>query len=105
LDSKRLSGRKEVTEMHDIDRREAVQQLQDAWRYAAGGNSALATRHIHEALEVLDEVAAHRNWPVARIQTVHNYVEEGRAAMTDSNLLGMVLATLAALEELEGDGG
>jgi hypothetical protein len=86
--------------MHKVDGREAVQQLQDAWRDAALGKSTLAKEHIHEALDSLDELIALRRWPAARLRAVRGYMEEARAAVLRSDELGMILATVAALQEL-----
>lgn len=86
--------------MHKVDGREAVQQLQYAWRNAALGKSKLAKEHIHEALDSLDELIALRRWPAARLRVVRSYLEDARSAALRSDELGMILATLAALEEL-----
>lgn len=85
--------------MHDVDRCEAVQHLHDAWRHAALGHSNLAKEQIHEALDVLDELIAQR--PRSVMRSVRGYIEDARTAITRSDSLGMILATIAALQELE----
>ncbi len=86
--------------MHKVDGHEAVHQLQYAWRNAALGKAKLAKEHIQEALDSLEELIALRCWPAPRLQVVRSYMEDARSAALRSDELGMILATLAALEEL-----
>lgn len=85
--------------MKNLEKSEAVQQLHCAWRHAALGHSSSAEEHISEALDALDEMVAQRPRSIA--DTVRGYIEDARAAVRHSDSLGMILATVAALQELE----
>jgi hypothetical protein len=87
--------------MQDYLRCDAVEQLQLAWREAALGASDHAKRHIGEVLELLDCVVQQRSQSAVSVETVRDYIESARAAVQRSDLLGIVLALIAALQELE----
>lgn len=86
--------------MHKVDRREAIQQLQSAWRHEAHGEPNRAVEHIREALDILEESLEH--FPAATVRNVRRYIQDGRLADLKADRLGMLLATLAALQELQG---
>jgi len=87
--------------MQDYLRCDAVEQLHNAWREAALGAPDHAKRHIGEVLELLDCAVQQRSESAASIQTVRGYIESARAAVKQSDSLGIVLALVAALQELE----
>lgn len=87
--------------MNDVERYEAVQQLHCAWRDAALGNPNSAEEHIREALDALEQVVAQR--PRSKAGALRGYIEDARAAVMRSDSLGMILATVAALQELESE--
>ena len=85
--------------MKNLEKSEAVQQLHCAWRHAALGHSSSAEEHVREALDALDEMIAQRPQSMAR--AVRGYIQDAREAIKQSDSLGMILATVAALQELE----
>ena len=91
--------------MQDYLRCGAVEQLHNAWREAALGAPDHAKRHIGEVLELLDYVVQQRSESTASVETVRGYIESARAAAKQSDSLGVVLALIAALQELEQGAG
>jgi hypothetical protein len=92
-------------DMQDYLRCDAVEQLQNAWREAALGAPAQEKRHIGEVLDLLDCAIERRSESTASIQTVRGHIESARAAAKQSDSLGVVLALIAALQELEQEVG
>ena len=87
--------------MQDYIRCDAAEQLQHAWRNAALGAPNQAKRHIGEVLELLHDAVQQRSESTASVQAVRDYMESARAAAKQSDSLGVVLALVAALQELE----
>ena len=88
--------------MQDYLRCDAVEQLHQAWREAALGDPDHAKRHIGEALELLDHAVQQRSESTASsVQALRGYIESARAAVGRSDSLGVVLALVAAQQELE----
>jgi outer membrane PBP1 activator LpoA protein len=87
--------------MQDYLRCDAVEQLHNAWREAALGAPDHAKRHIGEALELLDHAVQQGSESTASSQKVRDYIESARAAVGRADTLGVVLALVAAQQELE----
>jgi hypothetical protein len=87
--------------MQDYLRCDAVEQLHHAWREAAFGAPDHAKRHMGEVLDLLDYAVQQRSDSAASVQKVRDYIESARAAVKRSDSLGVVLALVAALQELE----
>ena len=87
--------------MHTDERREALQQLDHAWKHAAVGATEQAEQYVCRALELLDHAVAQRHEPKILVRMVHRHIEEGRAAIAQCDLLGAMLALLAALMVLQ----
>lgn len=87
--------------MQDYLRCDAVEQLHNAWREAALGAPDHAKRHIGEVLELLDYAVEQRSESTGSLQAVRGYIESARAAAKQADSLGVVLALVAALQELE----
>jgi hypothetical protein len=87
--------------MHTDERREALQQLDHAWKYAAVGATEQAEQYVCRALGLLDHAVAQRHGPRIFVQMVQRHIEEGRAAITQSDLLGAMLAFIVALNVLQ----
>ncbi len=87
--------------MNMDDRREALRNLDEAWRRAAAGEMKPAERNVCTALDLLEGAMA-RGGELEIIATmVHRHVQEGRAAIAASDLLGAMLAAIAALDVLQ----
>ena len=87
--------------MHTDERREALQQLDHAWKHAGVGATEQAEQYVCRALELLDHAVAQRHEPKILVRMVHRHIEEGRAAIAQCDLLGAMLALLAALMVLQ----
>ena len=86
--------------MQDYLRCDAVEQLRHAWREAAFGAPDHAKRHIEEILQLLNSVMQQRSESTASVQRLGDYIESARAAAKHSDMLGVVLALIAAEQEL-----
>ena len=91
--------------MQDYLRCDAVEQLHHAWRQVALGVSGQVNGHIRETLDLLDHAVEQRSASTATLTTVRSYLESARCAIKHSDSLGVVLALVAALQELEYDRG
>ena len=92
--------------MHIDMRREALQQLDHAWKHAALGSTEQAEQYVCRALELVDRALAQFLERNIFVRIVHRHIEEGRAAIAQSDLLGAMLALLAALMVLQqAEGG
>lgn len=89
--------------MHTDDRREASGHLDEAWRRAAVDDLKRAEQHTTRALDLLEDAVARGQESAIVGRMVGRHVEEGRAAMAQSDLLGAMLGALAALEVLGTD--
>jgi CHASE1-domain containing sensor protein len=89
--------------MHTNDRREALGYLDEAWRRAAVDDLKRAEQHTTRALDLLEDAVARGQESGIVVRMVRRHVEEGRAAMAQSDLLGAMLGALAALEVLGTD--
>jgi CHASE1-domain containing sensor protein len=89
--------------MHTNDRREALGYLDEAWRRAAVDDLKRAEQHTTRALDLLEDAVARGQESRIVVRMVRRHVEEGRAAMAQSDLLGAMLGALAALEVLGTD--
>jgi hypothetical protein len=92
-------------DMQNYLRCDAVEQLHNAWREAALGAPDHARRHIGEALDLLDYAVQQRAESMGSLEAVRGYIESARAAAKQSDSLGVVLALIAALQELEQEAG
>jgi len=81
--------------MQDYIPCDAVEQLQHAWREAAFGGPEYAEQHINAVEQLLESTGAN--------DAALNYVEAARSAVQHRDSLGVVLALVAALQELERD--
>jgi len=86
--------------MNIEDRREALTYLDEAWRRASFGDIEPAEENLRRALDLLDFGVAQGAEPVIVATMVHRHVEEGRAAIAESDLLGAMLAAIAAFDIL-----
>ena len=86
--------------MYTHDRSEATGHLDEAWRRAAINDMERAGQHIGKALDLLEAGTAHGQQSALVERMVHRHVEEGRAAIAESDVLGALLATVAALDVL-----
>ena len=86
--------------MNTDDRREALGYLDEAWRRAALGDKKPAERNIGRALDLLEGTMILGGEPEIVATMVHRHVEEGRSAIADRDLLGAMLAAMAALNIL-----
>jgi len=87
--------------MQDSVRDEVLEQLQHAWRDAALGAADQAQHDIREVLDLLDSAIAQHSKSAAIAQTAHGYIEDARESVGQSDALGVILALVAALKELE----
>jgi len=79
--------------MQDYIRCDAVEQLQHAWREAAFGAPEYAKQHIDAVEELLESSESN--------DAALSFVEAARSAVQHNDSLGVVLALVAALQELE----
>ena len=89
--------------MHTDDRREASSHLDEAWRRAAVDDLKRSEQHINRALDILDDAVARGQESAIVVRMVRRHVEEGRSAIAQSDLLGAMLGTVAALDVLGTD--
>ncbi len=87
--------------MNKEDRREVLGCLDEAWRRAAAGDIQPAERNVSRALELLESTIAWGGEPAIVVTMVHRRVEEGRAAIAERDLLGAMLAAIAALDFIQ----
>lgn len=87
--------------MLDSVRGEALEQLHHAWRDAALGAPDQAQRHICEVLDLLDYSVAQHFESSVSVQAARGYIEDARDAVAQSDSLGVILALVAAMKELE----
>ena len=89
--------------MYTDDRSEATRHLDEAWRRAAVNDIERAGHHVGRALDLLDDTVARGQQPSIVERMVRRHVEEGRAAIAETDILGALLATVAALDVLAKD--
>ena len=89
--------------MYINDRSEATGHLDEAWRRAAVNDMDRAEQHIRRALELVNDSVGQRRQPAIVERLVRRHVEEGRAAIAHADVLGAMLATVAALDVLSTD--
>ena len=87
--------------MQDSMRGEVLEQLHHAWRDAALGASEQGKRDIREVLDLLDSAVAQHSSSAAIAQTARGYITDARELAAQSDALGVILALVAALQELE----
>jgi len=87
--------------MQDSVRGEVLEQLQHAWRDAALGAPDQAQHDIREVLDLLDSAIAQHSRSAAIAQTARGYIEDARESAAQSDALGVIVALVAALKELE----
>ncbi len=87
--------------MQDYLRGEVLEQLHYAWRDAALGAPNEAQRHISEVLDLLDYTITQHSEPAVAVEKARGYLEDAREAVAQSDALGVILALVAALQELE----
>lgn len=90
--------------MQDFIRGDALEQLQHAWRDAALGASEQAQRHICEVLDLLDRTIAQHS-ESSSVERARVFIEDARNAAVQSDPLGVILALVAAMQELEPTSG
>ena len=86
--------------MNTDTRREALEKLDEAWRRAADSDYRPAERNVEKALDLLESTIQRGDEPVIVATMVHRHVEEGRTAILYGDLLGAMLAAIAALNAL-----
>lgn len=87
--------------MNNNDRREALGHLDEAWRRAAAGDVQPAESNVIKVLDLLERTVARGGEPEIDATMVHRHVEEGRGAIAGRDLLGAMLAAMAALDILQ----
>ena len=87
--------------MNTNDRREALGYLDEAWRRAAVGDVQPAEGNVIRVLDLLESTVARGGEPKIVASMVHRHVEEGRGAIVGRDLLGAMLAAMAALDILQ----
>ena len=80
--------------MQDYLRGDTLEQLNQAWREAALGTKDQNKRHMGEILERLEQ-------STGADEAVRDCIESARAAVKRSDSLGVVLALVAAMQELQ----
>jgi hypothetical protein len=88
--------------MHSDPWRKASDYLQQASSHVALGNRDRAAREIDKALEFLnDDVGGHGALASESAPSARNYIEDARAGLNKDDPLEVVLALLAAWQQLE----
>jgi len=87
--------------MNTNDRREALGYLDEAWRRAAAGDIQPAESNVIRVLDLLESTVARGGEPKIVATMVHRHVEEGRGSIIGRDLLGAMLAAMAALDILQ----
>ena len=88
--------------MHSDPWRKASDYLQQASSHMALGNRARAAREIDKALEFLnDDGAGHGALASEYAPSARSYTEDARAGLNKGDSLEVVLALLAAWQQLE----
>jgi hypothetical protein len=88
--------------MHNDPWRKASDYLQQASSHMALGDRDRAAREIDQAWEFLnDDIAGHRAPASKSAPSARIYIEDARAGLKKGDSLEVVLALLAALQQLE----
>jgi hypothetical protein len=72
-----------------------------AWEHAAAGTTEQAEQYVWRTLQLLDRAVVQYHGADIFIDMVRRHIQEGRTAMTQSDLLGAMLALLTGLKVLQ----